>query len=39
MKSLFKLGYTYAILGSDLFVLWRWAEEMKKIIGTLKVDN
>ena len=39
IKSLFKLGYTYAILGSDLFVLWRWAEEMKKIIGILKVDN
>ena len=39
IKSLFKLGYTYAILGSDLFVLWRWAEEMKKIIGILKLDN
>ena len=38
-KSLFELGYTYAILGSDLFVLWRWSEEMKKIIGILKVDN
>ena len=32
IKALFDLGYTYAILGSDLFVLWKWAEEMKKII-------
>tara|TARA_B100001175_G_C19510726_1_gene643696 strand:- start:2145 stop:2924 length:780 start_codon:yes stop_codon:yes gene_type:complete len=32
IQSLFDLGYTYAILGSDLFVLWKWAEEMKKII-------
>jgi len=32
VKALFDLGYTYAILGSDLFVLWKWAEEMKNII-------
>ena len=32
VKALFDLGYTYAILGSDLFVLWNWAEEMKNII-------
>ena len=32
VKALFNLGYTYAILGSDLFILWKWAEEMKKII-------
>ena len=32
VKALFNLGYTYAILGSDLFVLWKWAEEMKIII-------
>lgn len=25
-------GYTYLILGSDLFVLWNWAAEMKEII-------
>jgi 2-keto-3-deoxy-L-rhamnonate aldolase RhmA len=38
IKSLFELGYTYAILGSDLFVLWQWSEEMKKIIGIYKDD-
>jgi 2-dehydro-3-deoxyglucarate aldolase len=28
VKSLFDLGYNFAILGSDLFVLWKWAEQM-----------
>ena len=36
IKDLFDLGYTFAILGSDLFVLWRWAEEMKAIMEKLK---
>ena len=36
IQALFDLGYTFAILGSDLFVLWRWAEEMKTIMGKLR---
>ena len=32
VDELFNLGYTYAILGSDLFVLWKWAEQMKNIM-------
>lgn len=32
VEALFNLGYTYAILGSDLFVLWKWAEQMQGII-------
>jgi len=36
IKELFDLGYTYAILGSDLFVLWKWAEKMKKIISSMR---
>ena len=36
IEDLFYLGYTFAILGSDLFVLWRWAEEMKVIMDKLK---
>lgn len=36
INELFGLGYTFAILGSDLFVLWRWAEEMKLIMKKLK---
>ncbi len=36
VSELFDLGYTFAILGSDLFVLWRWAEEMKVIMERFK---
>jgi 2-keto-3-deoxy-L-rhamnonate aldolase RhmA len=32
IKKHFDQGYTYCILGSDLFVLWKWAENMKKMI-------
>ena len=32
IDELFSMGYTYAILGSDLFVLWKWADKMQKII-------
>ena len=32
IEALFDLGYSYAILGSDLFVLWRWAEDMRGLI-------
>lgn len=36
INSLFSMGYTYAILGSDLFVLWKWAEQMNSIIQKVK---
>lgn len=36
VRELFDLGYTYAILGSDLFVLWKWAERMKEIMESMK---
>ena len=36
ITELFDLGYTYAILGSDLFVLWKWAEKMKNIISSMR---
>lgn len=36
VKALFDLGYTYAILGSDLFVLWKWAEQMRELMEELK---
>lgn len=31
---LFSLGYTYAILGSDLFVLTKWASDMRALINS-----
>jgi len=36
IKSLFHMGYTFAILGSDLFVLWKWAEQMQQIIKSMR---
>lgn len=36
ITELLDLGYTFIILGSDLFVLWRWAEDMKVIMEKLK---
>ena len=32
VQNLFDLGYTYVILGSDLFILWKWAEQMRDLI-------
>jgi len=36
VEALFELGYTYAILGSDLFVLWKWAEQMQGLIKKMR---
>jgi len=35
VQALFDLGYTYAILGSDLFVLWKWAEKMQNLMKSM----
>ena len=34
IESLFSYGHTYAILGSDLFVLTKWAYDMRSLINT-----
>jgi 2-dehydro-3-deoxyglucarate aldolase len=36
IQALFDLGHTYAILGSDLFVLWKWAERMKSLMNEMR---
>lgn len=36
IEFLFSLGYSYAILGSDLFVLTKWASDMRSLINTFK---
>lgn len=36
VNELFQLGYTYAILGSDLFVLWKWAERMSCLMEVMR---
>ena len=36
VKFVFDLGYNYAILGSDLFVLWKWAAQMEEMIKNMR---
>jgi 2-keto-3-deoxy-L-rhamnonate aldolase RhmA len=36
VQQLFDLGYTFAILGSDLFVLWKWAEQMQGLMTSMR---
>ncbi|MCH1913307.1 aldolase/citrate lyase family protein [Leptospira noguchii] len=36
LKKHFDQGYTYSILGSDLFVLWKWAELMRTMMSSFK---
>jgi len=36
IQNLFDLGYTFAILGSDLFVLWKWAEKMQEVMSSMR---
>ena len=36
VQRLFDLGYNYAILGSDLFVLWKWAAQMQAMMQSMR---
>ncbi len=36
VKAVFDLGYNYAILGSDLFVLWKWAAQMQDMMKKMR---
>ena len=36
IKEVFDLGHNFVILSSDLFILWKWAEEMKNLIINFK---
>lgn len=38
VADVFDQGYTFVILGSDLFVLWKWAESMRTIITDAKAS-
>ena len=33
VKNAFYSGYTFVVLASDIFLLWKWGERMKGIIG------
>jgi 2-keto-3-deoxy-L-rhamnonate aldolase RhmA len=39
IENLFSLGYTFAILGSDLFVLWKWSEKMQSVMNALRENK
>jgi 2-keto-3-deoxy-L-rhamnonate aldolase RhmA len=36
LQALFDLGYTFLILGSDLFILWKWAEQMRGLMKSFR---
>ena len=36
VEDAFDQGYTAVILGSDLFILWKWAEQMNILMGELR---
>ena len=36
LEDVFEQGYTAVVLGSDLFVLWKWASDMKDLIKELR---
>jgi len=31
----FEEGYTFVVLASDVFILWKWAERMRRLIGAV----
>lgn len=36
VNAMFDLGYNYAILGSDLFVLWKWAAQIRDMMNSMR---
>ena len=36
VRPLLGIGYNFVFLGSDLFVLWKWAEQMKGLMSLMK---
>jgi len=36
IEDAFAQGYTAIVLGSDLFVLWKWAADMKSLISSMR---
>ncbi len=29
-------GYTFVVLASDVFILWKWADRMRHLVGALR---
>ncbi len=36
IEAAFEAGYTFVILASDVFVLWKWGERMRECVRTLR---
>ena len=36
LEDVFEQGYTSVVLGSDLFVLWKWAADMRSVIKEMR---
>lgn len=36
VEEKFAMGYTFIVLASDIFLLWKWSEQMKEIVDSYK---
>jgi len=36
VQKAFDAGYTFVILSSDLFILWKWGEQVRKVTGSFR---
>ena len=36
VKKIFDAGYTFVVLGSDIFLMWKWSEEMHGLMGRMR---
>jgi 2-keto-3-deoxy-L-rhamnonate aldolase RhmA len=39
IEEAFAAGYTFVVLASDIFILWKWAERIKGLIGQIRSIN
>jgi 2-dehydro-3-deoxyglucarate aldolase len=39
LHAAFKNGYTFVVLASDVFVLWKWSERMRTLVRAARVDG
>lgn len=38
LKKSFTSGYTFAVLASDVFLLWKWSDRMKSLVAELRPE-
>jgi 2-dehydro-3-deoxyglucarate aldolase len=39
VKAAFDSGYTFTVLSSDLFLIWKWSEQMKSLISDFRNNS